>query len=47
MNRSYWMRVVAAFMLLKFASAIMKDAERLLSKTYETPEGVKEADADG
>lgn len=29
----YWTRVLAAWLLLKFASAVMKDAERLLKTT--------------
>jgi hypothetical protein len=30
--REYWLRVLAAWILLKFAQMVMKDAEKLLTK---------------
>lgn len=37
--KDYWLRIAGAWLLLKFASMVMKDAEQLLGKAASAPKG--------
>lgn len=43
--KEYWIRVLGAYMLLKLASALMKDAERLFVEAKQLPT-IEVADAE-
>lgn len=34
--RGYWLRILGAWLLLRIVSALVKDAEKLLTKTADT-----------